>query len=73
VPNTSQRPNDLANNKERLKKTINNMEAAEEAMNFAEGKELSAIKEKNERRKDSIEVLQREVKAEEKSKINGYI
>ena len=73
MPNTSQRPNDLANNKERLKKTINNMEAAEEAMNFAEGKELSAIKEKNERRKDSIEVLQREVKAEEKSKINGYI
>lgn len=73
MPNTSQRPNDLANNRERLKKTINNMEAAEEAMKFAEGKELTAIKEKNERRKDSIDVLQREVKAEDKSKINGYI
>ncbi|WP_391206894.1 small, acid-soluble spore protein tlp [Psychrobacillus sp. L4] len=73
MPNTSQRPNDLATNKERLKKTINNMEAAEAAMEFAEGKELASIKEKNERRKESIEVLKNEVNAEEKSRINGYI
>ncbi|WP_391119458.1 small, acid-soluble spore protein tlp [Psychrobacillus sp. L3] len=73
MPNTSQRPNDLASNKERLKKTINNMEAAEAAMDFAEGKELASIKEKNARRKESIEVLKNEVSAEEKSRINGYI
>ncbi|QFF97677.1 small, acid-soluble spore protein tlp [Psychrobacillus glaciei] len=73
MPNTSQRPNDLATNKERLKKTINNMEAAEAATEFAEGKELATIKEKNERRKESIEVLKNEVNAEAKSSINGYI
>ena len=48
------RPNDPADYEERVKKTISNMEAAEEAMKFAEGKELESIKEKNARREDSI-------------------
>ncbi len=48
------RPNDPADYEERVKKTIRNMEAAEEAMKFAEGKELESIKEKNARREDSI-------------------
>ena len=48
------RPNDSADYEERVKKTIRNMEAAEETMKFAEGKELETIKEKNERREDSI-------------------
>ncbi|MHA6261380.1 small, acid-soluble spore protein tlp [Sporosarcina sp. CAU 1771] len=67
------KPNDPADNKVRLKKTISNMEAAEEAMNFAEGNELDQIKEKNERRKQSIGDLQREIHEEDQSKINGYI
>ena len=37
-----------------MNKTIGNMEAAEEAMKFAEGKELEAIKKKNARREESI-------------------
>ena len=48
------RPNDPADYEERVKKTISNMEAAEEAMKFAEGKELESIREKNARREDSI-------------------
>ena len=48
------RPNDPADYEERVKKTIGNMEAAEEAMAFAEGKELAAIKAKNERRENSL-------------------
>lgn len=48
------RPNDSADYSERLRKTISNMEAAEEAMNSAEGKELKSIKEKNARRENSI-------------------
>ena len=48
------RPNDPANYEERVKKTIDNMEAAEDAMEFAEGKELAAIKAKNARRENSI-------------------
>lgn len=66
-------PNDSADNVDRLKKTISNMEAAEEAMNFAEGKELASIKEKNERRENSIESLRSEIEEENKSRINGYI
>jgi len=70
---TNIKPNDSDNNVNRLKKTISNMEAAEAAMEFAEGKELATIKLKNERRKESIEGLQTEIRSEEKSRINGYI
>lgn len=66
-------PNDSADNVERLNNTINNMEAAEEAMTLADGKERARIKEKNERRKEAISGLNSEVVAEEKSRINGYI
>ena len=67
------RSNDSDNNVNRLKKTISNMEAAEAAMEFADGRELAAIKAKNERRKDNIEELQDEITAENKSRINGYL
>ena len=62
------KPNDPADNVERLNKTISNMEAAEEAMHFAEGKELEQIKEKNKRREASIEDLKSEIHQEEKSR-----
>ena len=55
------RPNDPADYEERVKKTISNMEAAEEAMKFAEGKELESIKEKNARREDSITSTNNEI------------
>ncbi|PID15396.1 small, acid-soluble spore protein tlp [Sporosarcina sp. P34] len=67
------KPNDSADNKVRLKKTISNMEAAEDAMKFAEGKEFEQIKKKNERRAESIEDLKEEISEEDKSRINGYI
>ncbi|MET0785128.1 MAG: small, acid-soluble spore protein tlp [Paenisporosarcina sp.] len=66
-------PNDSADNVERLNNTINNMEAAEEAMALADGKELAKIKEKNERRKEAISGLNSEIVEEEKSRINGYL
>lgn len=49
------------------------MEAAEEAMEFADGKELAAIKEKNVKRKDAIQGLKNEIIEEDKSRINGYL
>ena len=67
------KPNDPADNEKRLKKTINNMGKAEAAMEFAEGKELAAIQEKNARRKDSINNLKNEIIEEDKSRINGYL
>jgi small acid-soluble spore protein (thioredoxin-like protein) len=73
MSNITPKPNDTDNTVNRLKKTISNMEAAEAAMEFAEGKELEAIKEKNERRKESIEGLQSEINEQKKSRINGYL
>ncbi len=72
MTNITPKPNDSADNMERYKKTISNMEAAEEAMNFAEGKERTLIQEKNARRKKSVEKLEDEIEAENKSRINGY-
>ncbi|WOV83636.1 small, acid-soluble spore protein tlp [Sporosarcina jeotgali] len=69
---TYPKPNDPADNKKRLNKTIGNMEAAVEAMKFAEGKEFEKIKEKNERRKESMEELKNEIHEEDQSRINGY-
>lgn len=66
-------PNDSADNEERLNNTINNMEAAEEAFNLADGKERELIKKANERRKESIEGLRNEIIEEDKSRINGYL
>lgn len=47
-------PNDSAPYEERAKKTIRNRENAEMAAEFAEGKELAAIKAKNARREKSL-------------------
>ncbi|MDV6377439.1 small, acid-soluble spore protein tlp [Sporosarcina sp. GW1-11] len=67
------KPNDPADNKERLNKTISNMEAAEEAMKFATGEERKKIKQSNERREESIQDLKDEIHEEDQSRINGYI
>lgn len=72
MTNITPKPNDSAVNMERYKKTVSNMEAAEDAMNFAEGKELKSIKEKNDRRRISLEALEDELEAEKKSRITGY-
>lgn len=72
MTNITPKPNDSADNMERYKKTVSNMEAAEDAMNFAEGKELKSIKEKNDRRRISLEALEDELEAENKSRITGY-
>ena len=73
MANNYPKPNDPADNKKRLNKTISNMEAAEDAMKFAEGKELKQIQKKNERRAESIEDLKEEIREEDKSRINGYL
>ena len=66
------RPNDNADNKEILKKTISNMEAAEEAIDFAERDERTQIKEKNNRRKERIDDLQQEIHAEAEARRKKY-
>ncbi|MCG7334680.1 small, acid-soluble spore protein tlp [Sporosarcina sp. ACRSM] len=67
MPKFTPRPNDTDTTVNRMKKTISNMEAAEAAMEFAEGTERAAIKAKNERRKESIEGMQEEIREEKDS------
>ena len=54
MPDITPIPNDSADDIERLKKTIDNKQAASEAMKYAKGEELTAIKEKNERREEAL-------------------
>ncbi|MFJ7933351.1 small, acid-soluble spore protein tlp [Sporosarcina sp. NPDC096371] len=72
MPEFTPKPNDSASAEERLKKTVNNMEKAEIAMEFAEGKELAAIQEKNAQRREGIKNLKEEIREKDKSRINGY-
>lgn len=67
MPNNNPKPNDTVDYEERVKKTVSNMQAAEYAMEFAEGKELEAIKKKNARRENSIKGTDNEKNTENKS------
>ncbi|OLN22187.1 small acid-soluble spore protein Tlp [Domibacillus antri] len=62
------KPDDRSDNVEKLQdmvqNTIGNMEAAEETMAFAEGKERAAIKAKNARREESIAGMRSEIQDE---------
>jgi len=62
------KPDDRSDNAEKLEvmknNTVDNMEAAEETMHFADGKELEEIKQKNARRKESIGGFQKEIEDE---------
>lgn len=70
------KPDDRSDNVEKLQdmvqNTIGNIEAAEETMVFAEGKEQAAIKAKNERRKESIASMRSEMEDEAAARKNGY-
>ncbi|MGB5945592.1 small acid-soluble spore protein Tlp [Paenisporosarcina sp.] len=70
------KPDDRTDNVEKIqdtvKNTIANMEAAEETMAFTDGRELEALKEKNARRKESINGLREEIVDEATDRKNGY-
>lgn len=76
MPRNTPKPDDRTDNVEKLqdmiKNTIGNMEAAEETMAFTEGKELTAIREKNARREESIEGFRKEILDEAEARKNGY-
>ena len=63
--NNNSKPDDRSDNVKKLKKmasnTIENMEAAEETMEYTSGNNQEAIREKNERRKESIEGFRQEI------------
>ncbi|OMP68174.1 small acid-soluble spore protein Tlp [Domibacillus epiphyticus] len=70
------KPDDRSDNVEKLQEmvqnTIGNIEAAEETMVFADGRERAAIKAKNERREESIAGMRSEIEDEAAARKKGY-
>ncbi|MEH7346877.1 small acid-soluble spore protein Tlp [Bacillus sp. JJ1532] len=70
------KPDDRSDNVEKLntmvENTIENMNDAEETMQFADGEERAKIAAKNERRKESIEAMRAEIQDESQARQNGY-
>ncbi|PWW25772.1 small acid-soluble spore protein (thioredoxin-like protein) [Cytobacillus oceanisediminis] len=69
-------PDDRSDNVEKLQSmivhTIENMDEAEESMEFANAEELARIEAKNERRRESIDSFRSEIKDEYQAQQNGY-
>ncbi|WP_050180302.1 small acid-soluble spore protein Tlp [Domibacillus robiginosus] len=63
-PKPDNRSDNVQKLQEMVQNTIGNIEAAEETMVFANGKERAAIKAKNERREESIEGMREEIQDE---------
>lgn len=65
-------PDDRSDNVEKLQEmivhTIENMEEAEEALEFASQEERAQIEAKNERRRESIDAMRLEVKDEARAR-----
>lgn len=76
MPRNNPKPDDRSDNVEKLqdmaKNTIGNMEAAEEAMGSLDGAEREALRQKNERRKKSLEGFRQEILDEAAARKNGY-
>jgi len=72
TPKPDNRSDNVEKIQDTVKNTISNMEAAEETMAFTDGRELAALKEKNERRKESIDGLRKEIIDEATDRKNGY-
>ncbi|MFN2747327.1 MULTISPECIES: small acid-soluble spore protein Tlp [Bacillus] len=69
-------PDDRSDNVEKLQdmvqNTIENIEESEEQLSFASGEEKQQIREKNERRNESIEAMRNEIHDEAKSQKQEY-
>ncbi|KKB71720.1 MULTISPECIES: small acid-soluble spore protein Tlp [Bacillus] len=69
-------PDDRSDNVEKLQdmvqNTIENIEESEEQLSFASGEEQQQIREKNERRNESIEAMRSEIQDEADAREKGY-
>ncbi|CAM4012563.1 small acid-soluble spore protein Tlp [Lederbergia lenta] len=70
------KPDDRSDNVEKLQEmvqnTIENMEEAEETIQFSDGEDIQQVKAKNKRRQASIESMQAEMKDEAEAENNKY-
>jgi small acid-soluble spore protein (thioredoxin-like protein) len=69
-------PDDRSNNVERLQSmvqnTIENIEEAQDTLQFASSEERERIEAKNLRREESINAMREEIKDEAQARENGY-
>ncbi|WP_170007244.1 small acid-soluble spore protein Tlp [Bacillus fonticola] len=63
-PNPDDRSDNVENLQSAVQHTIENMEKAEETLEFSTGEEKQAIQQKNERRRESIDAMRSEIKDE---------
>ncbi|KRG09702.1 small acid-soluble spore protein Tlp [Lederbergia galactosidilytica] len=70
------KPDDRSDNVEKLQEmihnTIDNMEEAEETMEFSDGEQRENISRKNEKRRQSLEGMREELKDEAAAQENQY-
>jgi small acid-soluble spore protein (thioredoxin-like protein) len=68
-------PDDRSDNVEKIQSmivhTIENMDEAEESMNYANAEDLARIEAKNERRRESLASFRSEIKDEYQAQQNG--
>lgn len=74
--NNKPKRDDRSDNVEKLQtmiqNTIENMNEAEESMEFANEEDRARIAAKNERRRESIDAMRSEIKDESEARQNGY-
>ena len=70
------KPDDRSDNVEKLQSmvqnTIENIEEAQDTMQFASPEERERIEAKNQRREESIQAMREEIKDEASQRENGY-
>ncbi|RST73012.1 small acid-soluble spore protein Tlp [Siminovitchia acidinfaciens] len=76
MANNRPKPDDRSDNVEKLQEmvhnTIENMEKAEETMQFSNEEQKAQIEQKNERRRESIQGMREEIEDEAASQNNNY-
>jgi small acid-soluble spore protein (thioredoxin-like protein) len=71
-PNPDDRSDNVEKLQDMVQNTIENIEEAEETMQFASPEEREKIREKNKRREEAIAAMRAEIKDEAAARENGY-
>jgi len=71
-PNPDDRSDNVEKLQDMVQNTIENIEKAEETMQFSSPEEREKIKVKNERREEAIAAMREEIKDEARARENGY-
>ena len=71
-PNPDDRSDNVEKLQDMVQNTMENIDKAEETMQFASSEEKEMIQQKNKRREESIQSFRQEIKEEATQRENGY-